>query len=157
MTAFDDQLRQLLADMVDTMYAAHGTGIAAPQVGVTIRACIVDARTMEEAEEGKSRIIKMVNPEIISRSGEIYFEEGCLSIPEFYQEIKRSSDVTVRYQDETGKSHELHVIDLPAVVCQHEIDHLNGKLIIDSISRLKQKLYIEKMKKRDKMQREHQL
>lgn len=143
--AVDAEIKALLEDMVQTMYTFEGVGLAAPQVAQSIRAIVLDVEAGTERQG--SHVFKMVNPEIISREGEIEWEEGCLSVPELRVSIKRSQQVTVRYLDENGAAQELTATDLLAVAIQHEIDHLNGKLIIDCASRLKRELYERRLKK----------
>ena len=138
------EIRTLLADMAETMYAGDGVGLAAPQVGVSLRLVTIDTG------KGGSGLLKIVNPKIIAREGELEWEEGCLSVPEFRLKMKRSEKVTLEYLDESGKKCVKDCEGLLAVAVQHEIDHLDGKLIIDCASRLKQDLYfrkVEKMKK----------
>ena len=135
----DDAICRLLDDMTETMYAAPGVGLAAPQVNVSRRVVVVDVE--------ESGLYQMVNPEIIAHSGEIEWEARCLSIPDFSLVMKRSQNVTCRYLDRHGKSRVVEAADLLAVCFQHEIDHLNGKLIVDNLSRLKQDLYLRKLKK----------
>ncbi len=135
----DDDIRQLLDDMAETMAAAPGVGLAAPQVRVDKRVIVINTT-------GKN-LVQMVNPEILSRDGEIEWEEGCLSIPDFRIVMKRSQQVTCRYGDRNGKEQQMDARDLAAVCIQHEIDHLDGKLIIDQVSRLQQDLYLKRLKK----------
>ena len=141
---FDDNLRQLAQDMAETMYDAPGIGLAAPQVGKSLKLIVVD--TSKDPEEQKV-FLTMVNPEITVREGEQLDEEGCLSVPDLTATVKRSRKVTVAYQDLDGNSHELNAEDRFAVVMQHEIDHLNGILFIDHLSSLKRGLYKKKVKK----------
>lgn len=143
--AVDDEIRSILEDMAETMYAEVGVGLAAPQIGVNLRLAVIDVSGCE-GDQGFG-LVKMVNPEITSREGEIEFEEGCLSVPDFRQVMKRSAELTVRFLDENGEKRELAAKGLFAIAVQQEIDHLDGKLIIDSAGRLKRGLYIKKMKK----------
>lgn len=140
----DDEVRALLEDMAETMYAEDGVGLAAPQIGVSLRAAVID---IGDAEKGGLGLLKIVNPEIVSREGEIEWEEGCLSVPDFRMKMKRSAKLKVRYLDENGKQKEIEADGLLAVAFQQEIDHLDGKLILDSASRIKQELYLKKLKK----------
>ena len=145
----DDEVRALLADMLETMYDALGIGLAAPQVGVSRRLVVLDVAERRAAEEGdesaeaeeapvEPRPMKLVNPEIVWTSEETsVYEEGCLSIPEYYEDVERPAAVRVRYQDETGEVHEIEADGLLATCLQHEIDHLDGVLFLDHISRLK--------------------
>jgi peptide deformylase len=140
----DDYTRALLGDMVETMYAHDGVGLAAPQIGESLRAIIVDASGADPEGPG---LLKMVNPEIVSQEGEIEFEEGCLSVPDLRVTMKRSAKIRARYLDENGKEQEIDAEGLLAVAIQHEIDHLDGRLIIDNVSRLKRDMYTRKRKK----------
>jgi peptide deformylase len=142
----DDSIRALLADMVETMYGHDGVGLAAPQVSENIRVIVVDASAASEADR-EIGLLKMVNPEIISSEGETEFEEGCLSVPDLRVKMKRNEKIKVRYLDENGTQKELEVGGLLAIAIQHEIDHLDGKLIIDGVSRIKRDLYLRKRKK----------
>ena len=137
----DDEVGSLLDDMAETMYADEGVGLAAPQVGVSLRVVVIDI-----GSEGPG-LLKMVNPEVIKQEGEIRWEEGCLSVPDLRVVMKRHERVAVRYLDQEGVQRELEARGLLAVAVQHEIDHLNGRLIIDNISRLKQDMYLRKRKK----------
>lgn len=140
----DDGIRELLADMAETMYAADGIGIAAPQVGVGLRVAVIDLT--DAPGDIKLGRINMINPEIVSRDGEIEWDEGCLSVPDFRMVMKRSAKLTVRFLDENGKKREIEANGLFAVAIQQEIDHLDGKLIIHSASPLKQDLYLKRLK-----------
>ena len=143
----DDELRKLADDMLETMYAAPGVGLAAVQVGKPIRLIVLDTAK----DEGPPRPITMVNPEIVKSGEETrVHEEGCLSIPEVRVEIERPASVTVRYTDRDGKRQELEAEGLLATAIQHEIDHLNGKLIIDYLSKLKRDIIVRKFKKQAK-------
>ena len=140
----DDAVVKLMDDMLETMYAAPGVGLAAPQVGVLKRVAVIDA-----AEDGQPpNPIAMANPEIVALGSTTRMhEEGCLSIPDVRVEIERPATVTVRYIDRAGKEQELSAEGLLATVIQHEIDHLDGQLIIDFLSRLKRDIIIRKFKK----------
>lgn len=140
----DDELRQFSDDMLETMYDAPGIGLAAIQVGVPIRMLVID---LAKEEEPKAPIT-FINPEIVQLSDELsIYEEGCLSIPEYFAEVERPASLTVRYQDLDGKTQELTTDGLLATCLQHEIDHLNGVLFIDHISRLKREMVIKKFTK----------
>jgi peptide deformylase len=131
----DDDLRRLIDDMFETMYAAHGIGLAAPQVGRMERVTVVDVRSREE-----SRPLVLINPEIVvADGGAVKAEEGCLSIPEIYGDVERPAHVIVRALDRDGTPFEVEATDLLARCLQHEIDHLHGKLFIDYLSVLKKK------------------
>ncbi len=142
---FDDSLAQLIEDMAETMYDAPGIGLAAPQIGKSIKLIVVD---ISEDREGEKKYLPMVNPEIIAHEGSQVDEEGCLSVPDLTANVTRHMKVTVSYQDKDGQSHELSTEKRFAVVLQHEIDHLNGILFIDHLSPLKRKLYKRKIQKR---------
>ena len=129
-TTFDTELRQLAGDMLDTMYAAPGVGLAAPQVGVSRRLIVLDC----SPKEGERQPLVAVNPEIIASEGECCEEEGCLSVPEYYAKVTRSEQVRVRFQDLEGVSRELEASGLWAICFQHEIDHLDGVLFVDRLS-----------------------
>jgi len=145
----DDRLRALMDDMLETMYDAPGVGLAAIQVGVPQRAVVIDA----SGDEEEPNPIRLVNPEIVWTSGETNIhEEGCLSIPEFYGEVERPARCKVAYLDETGARREIECDGLLATVVQHEIDHTNGVLFIDHLSKLKRDRIVKKFvkaKKRD--------
>jgi len=150
-TAVDDGVRTLLDDMLETMYDAPGIGLAAIQVAVPKRVIVVDVAKREEEDEEnpeKKNPIFLINPEIVLASEETsIYEEGCLSIPEFYAEVERPARVRVRYLDRMGIKQELDADGLLATCLQHEIDHLNGVLFIDHISRLKRDRVVKKFAK----------
>ncbi len=141
----DDELRQLFDDMLETMYDAPGIGLAGIQVAVPKRVLVLDVGD-EDSEE--KHPICMANPEIISKGDEKrVYEEGCLSIPDVRVEIERPSNVTVKYIDREGHQQELQAEGLLATAVQHEIDHLDGRLIVDFMSRLRREMVIRKFKK----------
>jgi len=141
----DDELRKLLDDMLETMYDAPGVGLAGIQVGIDKRILVLDASQKESDEKNP---ICMVNPQILSRSeASRIYEEGCLSIPDVLVEIERPTEVRVRYIDRDGKQQELQADGLLATAIQHEIDHLDGKLIIDYLSKLRRDILIRKLRK----------
>jgi peptide deformylase len=140
----DNDLRRLIDDMQQTMYEAPGIGLAAIQIAEPIRLLVVDI----SPKEGPRDPIALVNPEILWSSDErSAYEEGCLSIPEYYEEIERPSSVRVAYVDRDGKQHEVQAEGLLATVLQHEIDHLNGVLFIDYLSKLKRDRVVKKFAK----------
>jgi len=142
-TVFDARLRQLVADMAETMYAAPGVGLAATQVDQHLRLIVIDV------SEAKDRLRVFINPEILRASEEtVVCEEGCLSVPGIYDEVRRPARVRVRAQDEHGTAFELDCEGLLAVCVQHEMDHLTGKVFVDYLSSLKQERIRTKMKKR---------
>ena len=142
--AVDARLRALVDDMFETMYEAPGVGLAAIQVGVPTR--VITADTAKKDEPKQPQVF--INPEIVWSSEEKNtYEEGCLSIPEYYEEVERPAQVKVRFTDLDGKAHEVEANGLLATVLQHEIDHLNGVLFIDHISKLKRDRVIKKFTK----------
>lgn len=145
-----DEIRRLLDDMTETMYAAPGVGLAAPQVGVSLRCIVVD--TGKELPDGtvEPNLYQFVNPEIVSTEGKITWEEGCLSIPDLEVKTKRVTKLRLRGLDRNGKTVEVDAEGLFAVAIQQEMDHINGKLIIDYISPLKRELYLKEQKKKSK-------
>lgn len=140
----DETIKTLAADMLETMYDAPGIGLAAPQVGELKRLVVMDL-----APDGQPRDpIVMINPEILGYSDEtVTTEEGCLSIPELYYEVERPAEVTVRYTDLDGQTVERHAGDRLAICIQHELDHLDGVLYIDYLSRLKRDRVLKKFQK----------
>jgi peptide deformylase len=149
-TEFDDDLKQLAEDMAETMYAAPGIGLAAPQVGVSKRLVVIDCAPKDEPPQ----LMVLVNPEIAEGEGECFEEEGCLSVPDFYAQVHHNRQVTIRYQDLGGKPHQLAADGLLAIACQHEIDHLNGILFVDHLSPLKRSMFRKKWQKLEARQME---
>lgn len=139
----DDKLRALIKDMFETMYAADGVGLAAPQVGVLQRVIVLDTRPRQPESEP----LAMINPELLSLEGETTWAEGCLSIPGETEDIDRASIVTVRYLDADGKAQTLRADGLLAIAIQHENDHLDGTVFVDHVSTLKRELIRKRMKK----------
>ena len=142
-TKFDDELQQLADDMFESMYAAHGVGLAAPQIGISKRIAVIDV-TFKEDPDAK---IVLVNPEIIHVEGRITSNEGCLSIPEFREKVTRARKVTARAQNLKGETIEVTGEELLARALLHETDHLNGKLYISHISALKRDMLKRKIRK----------
>jgi peptide deformylase len=140
----DGEIEKLLDDMAETMYDAPGIGLAAPQVGVNLRVCIID---ISPREEGSPGLIELINPVILSAEGEQIAEEGCLSIPGFMSDVKRKARVKVRAIDRKGERLELDGTGLLARALQHEIDHLDGVLFIDRLGKLKRELLKKKIEK----------
>lgn len=138
----DDDVRKLMDDMLETMYDAPGIGLAAPQIGVLKRIVVLDCAKREEDEEDDKPIepkpMFLVNPEIVAQSDATSdYEEGCLSIPDVFEKVTRPSDVTVKFLDRDGQEQVMECSGILSTCVQHEIDHLNGVLFIDHISRLK--------------------
>ena len=146
-TEFDAELKKLVDDMFETMYASQGIGLAAPQVAVSKRVTVID---LSQGKDPQQKIV-LVNPEIIFREGKQYEEEGCLSFPEIREKVQRAFKVKVRAQDLKGKWFEMDGEELLSRAFQHEIDHLDGMLFIFRMSSLKRDLVIRKIRK---MQRE---
>ena len=140
-----DAIRELTRDMLDVMYDEPGIGLAAPQVGEAIRLFVIDTEWSEEDVERCPLV--MINPEFIHTEGKIIWEEGCLSVPDYTADVERSARVTIRATDLDGNEIIEEAEGLRAVCLQHEFDHLEGKLFIDHISRLKRGLYVKKRKK----------
>src|SRR5438128_6505815 len=142
-TVFDDILKKLIGDMFESMYAAHGVGLAAPQIGISKRLAVIDITFKENAE---AKLV-LANPEIIHTEGRLTQNEGCLSIPEFREPVARPRKATIRAQDLNGKWFEKTGEELLARAFLHETDHLNGKLYISHLSALKRDLIKRKIKK----------
>lgn len=163
----DDELRRLLDDMAETMYEAPGIGLAAVQIGVPLRVITVDCEKRAEAEaEGDGtpkrggtepqdrNPLFLINPTIVSRSDDTsVYEEGCLSIPDYYAEVERPASVTVSYLDRQGAEQVIEADGLLSTCLQHEIDHLDGRLFIDYLSRLKRDMVVKKFTKIAKQSR----
>lgn len=144
----DAEIKALAKDMLETMYEAPGIGLAAPQIGEMKRIVVMD---LAKDDELKAPIV-MINPEILSVSEETATsEEGCLSIPELYYDVERPAEVTVRYTDLDGKVQETHATERFAVCIQHELDHLDGVLYIDYLSRLKRDRVVKKFEKAERL------
>ena len=144
-TEVTDELRELARDMIDVMYDEPGIGLAAPQVGAQVRMFVIDTEWSDD-EKGKNPTV-VLNPEISDREGKITWEEGCLSVPDYQANVDRDETITLRGQDLDGNPIEERAEGLRAVCIQHEVDHLDGILFIDRISRLKRSLYVKKRKK----------
>jgi len=142
-TVFDDKLKTLVEEMFESMYEAQGIGLAAPQIGLSQRLTVIDISFKKDPE---AKVV-LINPEIIHREGQQYEEEGCLSLPEIREKVKRAAKVKVRAQNTDGEWFEIEGEELLSRAFQHEIDHLDGVLFIDRLSRLKKDLIIRKIKK----------
>ncbi|MGE4570815.1 MAG: peptide deformylase [Gammaproteobacteria bacterium] len=140
----DDTIKTQVKNMFETMYDAPGIGLAATQVDFHQRVVVIDV------SDERDQPLCLINPEIIEKSGEIEWEEGCLSVPDYYENIKRANDIKVRALDRNGEELEIQASEMLAVCIQHEIDHLNGILFVDYISKLKQKRLKEKANKQAK-------
>jgi len=140
----DDEIRRLMDDMLETMYEADGLGLAAPQVGRSIRVVVIDLHPKDEPPAP----LRLVNPEIVERSEETAVnEEGCLSVPEQYADVRRAKRVKARYLDENGEVREIEADGMLGVCLQHEIDHLHGTLFVDHLSMLKRNMILNKVRK----------
>jgi len=137
----DEKIRQIIRDMAETMYAAPGIGLAATQVDIALRIIVIDS------SPGHDQLLTLINPEIISRGGVSEFEEGCLSVPGIYEKVPRADRIRVRALDAQGQSFERDAEGLLAVCIQHEMDHLEGRVFVEYLSRLKQQRIVEKLKK----------
>jgi peptide deformylase len=142
----DDEIRSLVEDMAETMYAAPGVGLAAPQLGVTLRIFVIDVADENEP----SQFAAYINPEIIETSGTQSWKEGCLSFPGVHENVKRAEHVRVRSLNVDGKSFELEATGLLAVAIQHETDHLNGVLMIDKVGPLQRRRMGKKLSERQR-------
>ncbi|OQX12917.1 MAG: peptide deformylase [Desulfobulbaceae bacterium A2] len=147
-TSFDEELRRLAADMIETMYEAPGVGLAANQVGVALQLLVID---VAETEEEKKAMV-LVNPEIFDAEGTVVGEEGCLSVLDFNPKVTRAQHIRVRALNLAGEALEFEAHDRFARIIQHEVDHLHGTLILDRVSALKRSLYKNRLKKMLKRQ-----
>lgn len=138
----DDEIRQLVKDMTETMYEANGIGLAASQVDVHKQVIVMDI------SESRDETMVLINPQIIEQNGEQIYDEGCLSVPEYYAEVKRAEKIKITALDEQGEIFELEAEGLLAICIQHEMDHLLGKIFVDYLSRLKQDRIRKKLIKR---------
>ena len=151
----DDEVRALIADMFETMYEAPGIGLAAVQVGVPKRLLVMDLQEPENPDDPESPVVKeprvFINPEILSHSDhEVPYLEGCLSVPDQFADVDRPDRIRARWLDENGKPHDEVITGLLATCLQHEMDHLEGILFIDHLSRLKREIILKKLAKQRK-------
>jgi peptide deformylase len=140
----DDGIRKLIKDMAETMYAAPGIGLAATQVDAHVRVIVIDIA------EARDQLLVLVNPELIAVSGEADYEEGCLSVPGVYEKVRRAERITVRALDADGKPYTREADGLLAVCIQHEMDHLEGKVFVEKLSRLKQGRILARFRKQER-------
>jgi peptide deformylase len=145
-TVFDDALRKLVAEMFESMYAAQGIGLAAPQISISKRITVIDVSFKKDP---KDKLV-LINPEVVEREGKQVEEEGCLSLPDIREKVQRAARVKVKAQNEHGEWFEVEGAELLARALLHEIDHLNGILFIDRVSRLKRELVLRKIRKMQK-------
>ena len=154
----DDNIHQLIRDMADTLYSVHGIGLAAPQVGVSKRLILYDLerKDLEEGLSDEERLANrnykvIINPEILSAEGEVLSEnEGCLSVPDFRTDVQRFEKIHVKAMDENEKDINIETDEYLGIVLQHEMDHLDGKLLVDYVSSLKREMYKRRVKKKRK-------
>ena len=146
----DENIRQLIQDMTETMYDANGVGLAACQVGVGKRIIVLDVSPMDPEQD----LFALINPEIVAEEEEIDHEEGCLSVPDCQEIIKRKQKVRIRGMSSEGKEVELEAQGILAIALQHEVDHLNGVLILDRMSGLKREIYRNKHRKKKQKEKE---
>ncbi|MCD6653319.1 MAG: peptide deformylase [Sulfurovum sp.] len=150
---FDQKIHALLDDMYDTMIAKNGVGLAAIQIGIDLRAVIINIPLEEidnEHSQPKENTLEMINPVIIEMDGATHFQEGCLSVPGVYEDVDRAKHVKVEYQDRAGNTHIIEDDDFLAIAMQHEIDHLEGRVFIEKLSYIKRKKFEKEWKKRQK-------
>jgi peptide deformylase len=140
-----DSIKRLVYNMLETMYLVFGVGLAAPQVGVSLKLCVVDVDPKQRSQ------IVLINPEVISGECKLFSKEGCLSFPGFFESVGRFDKIFVKYTDLSGKKHEIKIEGLVAKVVQHEVDHLNAKLFIDYLPEWKRKCIERKIKKKKKL------
>jgi peptide deformylase len=141
----DDTIRSLVDDLLDTMHAGPGSvGVAAPQIGVTLRVCVVDVSASRHGKDNNHGQLRMVNPEIIARSGVAIMREGCMSVPDYTGDVERATEITVRFREPDGTKRELVASGFEAVAIQHEMDHLDGILFLDRIMSIKTGLFRRK-------------
>lgn len=143
-TLFDEDLKRIIKDMFETMYEAPGIGLAATQVNIHQRILVIDV------SEDKDQPLCLINPEIMTLQGEEEMEEGCLSVPGIYEKVTRAETVSVRAMDESGNSFDMDADGLLAICIQHEVDHLDGRLFVDHLTRLKQQRIRKKLEKEHK-------
>jgi peptide deformylase len=146
-TEITEEVRKLASDMCEVMYDEPGIGLAAPQVGEAIRLIVVDTDWNSDEDDSGRQPLILVNPEIYEREDKVIWNEGCLSVPDFEADVERSAKVRLRATDLDGNDLDLYAEELQAVCFQHEVDHLNGVLFIDHISRLKRSMYVKRRQK----------
>lgn len=148
-TSFDTSLHSLLDDMYDTMVSREGIGLAAIQIGVALNVLIINL-VDEEGVQKPENLFEIINPHIIEKDGATTYQEGCLSVPGYYDDVERASHIKVTYFDRYGKKYEEEFMDLMAIAVQHEMDHLRGHLFIEKLSYLKRKKFEKDWKKQQK-------
>jgi peptide deformylase len=151
-TQFDEELHTLLENMYDTMMEKNGIGLAAVQVGIVKQVLILNLPTKEGEEEvqQKENTLELINPIITAKSGSQTYQEGCLSVPEYYDDIERAASISLEYQDRHGNAKTLNANELLSVAIQHEMDHLEGHLFVEKLSLLKRKKFEKEWKKKNR-------
>ncbi len=140
--SFDEELATLVQDLMDTMRASpHSVGVAAPQIGMSLRVCVVDVSTSRHGRQNNHGLLAMVNPEILDRDGAAILREGCMSVPEYTGDVERATRVVVKFLNDRGSPCTIETTGFEAVAVQHEIDHLDGLLFLDRITSLKTGLF----------------
>lgn len=143
--AIDDEVKKLIEDLVDTMHAGPGSvGVAAPQIGVSMRVCVIDVSKNRHGKENNHGLLLMINPEIVAKSGAAVMREGCMSVPDYTGDVERATELTLRFTEPDGKVREFDASGFEAVAIQHEMDHLDGFLFLDRIASLKTGLFRRK-------------
>ena len=145
---FDMTLHALLDDMYDTMIAENGIGLAAIQIGVDLNVLIINIPREDDELQHKEDLLEIINPHMISTQGSTMYKEGCLSVPEYYEEVERAERVEIRFQDRYGKESSLQADSLLAIAIQHEMDHLKGHLFIERLQMLKRKKFEKEWKRK---------
>ncbi len=141
----DRNVLQLIEDLIDTMHAGPGSvGVAAPQIGVALRACVIDVSKNRHGKDNNHGLLRMINPEIVERSGSAVMREGCMSVPDYTGDVERATNLTLRFTEPEGAVREFAASGFEAVAIQHEMDHLDGLLFLDRISSLKTGLFRRK-------------
>lgn len=143
--AIDGEVKKLIEDLVDTMHAGPGSvGVAAPQIGVTLQVCVIDVSNSRNGKDNNHGLLRMINPQILRRSGSAIMREGCMSIPDYTGDVVRSTEVSVRFTEPDGTLREFTASGFEAIAIQHELDHLDGILFLDRISSVKTGLFRRK-------------
>ncbi|MBK5274446.1 MAG: peptide deformylase [Desulfuromonadales bacterium] len=143
--SIDTTILRLIDDLLDTMHAGLGSvGVAAPQIGVTLRVCVVDVSASRHGKDNNHGLLCMINPEIVAREGAAIMREGCMSVPDYTGDVERATGITVRFSGPDGSSQEITAVGFEAVAIQHEMDHLDGVLFLDRIVSIKTGLFRRK-------------
>ena len=143
--AIDQEIVDLIRDLVDTMREGPGSvGVAAPQIGVTLRACVVDVSGSRHGKDNNHGLLTLINPQFVERQGAAVMREGCMSVPDYTGDVERATEITIRFLDCEGNAREVRASGFEAVAIQHEVDHLDGLLFLDRIASLKTGLFRRK-------------